>query len=152
MSRSPTGRHLGARRSGRAPLWLVALVLCPPCLALVGLGLMRSSINGEPASSVIAQKGGQALREAAAGAFVETTTTEIVTDDGQKLSVTVERLRVPKSVAAVRTIASVGAVVLLLYLVYVLVDGATRGRFRGVAFTLAAVAFVGSCVAVVKLS
>lgn len=156
MSPLLTGRHPDARRSGRARLWLVALVVCLPCLALVGLGLMRSTIHGRPASAVIAQEA-RAIGKAAAESIRETTTYQIVREHQglavtQEWSVTAEYPKSPKLVAAARTTAAVGAVVLLLYLVYVLVDGATRGRFRGVAFTLAAAAFIGSCVVVVKLS
>jgi len=54
--------------------------------------------------------------------------------------------------ASLRIAGTLSAVMLLLYLVYVVVDGMIGGRFRAVAFTFAAVAFVGNCAALLRLS
>jgi hypothetical protein len=110
---------------------------------------MRSTFGGNPGHTIVVEKA-RALGHHAAQGTREAAQEIMTTEHGL-----MAKVRTPRSeerIAAVRIVASGGTVVLFLYLVYVLVDSATRGRFRGVAFTVAAVAFVGSCVAVVRLS
>ncbi len=149
MNPSLAGSASGTRRAARAPTWLAVLVPCLTLVVLAVLSLSRSTFNGVPGHVVVVEKARTFGLDAARSA--RDATHQIVTPS----HVVTAKARAPevkKSITAARIVASGGAVVLFLYLVYVLVDGATRGRFRGLAFTLAAVAFVGTCVAVARLS
>jgi hypothetical protein len=149
MNPSLTGSVSGTRRAARAPTWLAVLVPCLTLVVLAVLSLSRSTFNDVPGHVVVVEKartfGLDAVRSARAATQQIVTPSHVMTAEARAPEA-------KKSITGARIVASGAAVILFLYLVYVLVDGATRGRFRGFAFTLAAMAFVVTCVAVARLS